>query len=244
VDRPERSLVALIGGLAVAGALVATAAFAQVVPPQGGQSGPPRTPPTMEDVHRLHADPKAYIAALDDPGRDEYQKPHEVMMALGLKGGERVADIGAGSGYFALRFARHVGDNGRVYAVDVSPDMIVHLNRQVRAAGADNVRTLLVPPDDPLLPAASIDVVFICDTWHHIANHPPYIEKLRGALRPGGRVVIIDFQKRDLPVGPPSEMKAPRENVVAEFQKAGFRLSAEPAVLPYQYFLVFTPGPR
>jgi ubiquinone/menaquinone biosynthesis C-methylase UbiE len=166
------------------------------------------------------------------------------MMALGLKGGERIADIGAGSGYFTMRLARHVGDTGRVYAIDVSPDMILHLNQQVRAAGIDNVRTLLVPADDPLLADASVDLVFICNTWHHIADHPPYLEKLRAALKPGGRVVIIDFQKYDIPVGPPSEMKAPREDVVAEFEKAGFRLAASPSVLPYQYFLVFTPKGR
>jgi arsenite methyltransferase len=117
--------------------------------------------------------------------------------------------------------------------------MILHLNRQVRAAGVDNVRTLLVPADDPLLADASVDLVFICDTWHHVANHPSYIGKLSAALKPGGRIVIIDFEKRDIPVGPPAEMKVPREDVVAEFRKAGFRLAASPSVLPYQYFLVF-----
>jgi arsenite methyltransferase len=233
----------LAAGVAAA-AVVAVAASAQIVPTGQGRGAEPRKPPTMEDVHKLHADSKAYIAALDDPARDEYQKPHDVMMALGLKGGERIADIGAGSGYFTMRFARHVGDTGRVYAIDVSPDMILHLNRQVRAAGVDNVRTLLVPADDPLLAGASVDLVFICNTWHHIANHPPYLEKLRAALKPGGRVVIIDFQKYDIPVGPPPEMKAARESVVAEFEKAGFRLEASPGVLPYQYFLVFTSKPR
>jgi len=145
--------------------LVVPTALGQAVPtPQGGQSAPPRTPPTMEDVHRLHADPKAYIAALDDAGRDAYQKPHEVIMALGLREGERIADIGAGSGYFALRFARHVGAAGRVYAVDVSPDMVLHLNRQIRQTGVDTVRTILAPADDPLLSDASVDRIFICNT--------------------------------------------------------------------------------
>ena len=234
----------LVAGMAAAAVIVSVAASAQTVPTGQGTQASPRKPPTMEDVHKLHADPKAYIAALDDPARDEYQKPHDVIMALGLKGGERIADIGAGSGYFTMRFARHVGDTGRVYAIDVSPDMIVHLNQQVRAAGVDNVRTLLVPADDPLLADASVDLVFICNTWHHIANHPPYLEKVRAALKPGGRVVVIDFQKYDIPVGPPAEMKAPREGVVAEFEAAGFRLAASPGVLPYQYFLVFTPKPR
>src|SRR5258708_29089471 len=86
----------------------------------------------MHEMHRLHQDPKSYIAMLDDPARDAYQKPHEVITTLNLKPGEAIADIGAGSGYFTFRLAHHVGDTGRVYAVDVSPDMIVHLNRRIR----------------------------------------------------------------------------------------------------------------
>jgi len=162
-------------------------------------------------------------------------------MALGLRDGERVADIGAGSGYFALRFARHVGAAGRVYAVDVSPDMVLHLNRQIRQTGVDTVRTILAPADDPLLADASVDRIFICNTWHHIANHPQYLAILRKALRPGGQIVIIDFQKRALPVGPPPEMKAERDDVVREFEREGFTLAKEPGVLPYQYFLMFVP---
>jgi hypothetical protein len=91
---------------------------------------------TMEEMHKLHQDSKAYIAMLEDPARDAYQKPHEVLMALKLKDGERIADIGAGAGYFTLRFAQHVG-NGIVYGVDISPDMVLHLNRRVRDAGLD-----------------------------------------------------------------------------------------------------------
>jgi ubiquinone/menaquinone biosynthesis C-methylase UbiE len=89
-------------------------------------------PLTMEEMHRLHQDSKAYIAFLEDPQRDAYQKPHEVIMALGLREGEVVTDIGAGSGYFTFRLAHHVGEKGRIYAVDVNPDMIVHLNRRIR----------------------------------------------------------------------------------------------------------------
>jgi ubiquinone/menaquinone biosynthesis C-methylase UbiE len=200
-------------------------------------------PGTMEDMHRLHADSKAYIAALDDPARDAYQKPHEVVEALALKDGERVADIGAGSGYFALRFAHHVGPAGRVYAVDISADMVLHLNERVRDAGLDNVRTVLARPDDPLLADASADLIFICDTWHHIPGHAAYLERLRKALRPGGQIVIVDFQKKETP-GAPMEMRIAREDVVREFQQAGFRLAREETFLPYQYFLVFAPGQK
>jgi arsenite methyltransferase len=197
-------------------------------------------PMTMEEMHKLHQDSKAYIAMLEDPARDVYQKPHEVITALDLKDGERIADIGAGSGYFTLRFAHHVGDKGVVYAVDISPDMVVHLNQAVRDAGLDNVRTILALPDDPLLPERSVDRIFICDTWHHIANHAHYLDVMKKLLRPGGQVVIIDFQKKETPVGAPMEMRIPRDDVVREFQQNGFALAKEQTFLPYQYFLVFT----
>lgn len=203
-------------------------------------AGAQTRPPTMEEMHRLHQNPKEYIATLDDPARDAYQKPHEVVIALGLKDGDVVADIGAGSGYFSFRFARHVGPSGRVYAIDVSPDMILHMNRRARDLGVENLRALLVPPDDPLLPAHSVDHIFICDTWHHIADHAQYLARLREALKPGSDVTIIDFQKKPTPVGSPPEMRIAREDVIREFERNGFRLAREHTFLPYQYFLVFT----
>jgi predicted methyltransferase len=194
---------------------------------------------TPQEMHHLHGDPAAYIAALDDPARDAYQKPDEVLKALALRQGEVVADIGSGSGYFTLRFARAVGDTGRVYAVDVSPDMIRHLNHRLRDAGVRNVVPVLADPDDPLLPDASVDRFVIIDTWHHIEDQPKYLALLKRMLKPGGQVVHIDFQKRDLPVGPPTGMKIARDDLVRQMEAAGFRLMAEHGFLPYQYFLVF-----
>jgi arsenite methyltransferase len=196
-------------------------------------------PLTMEEMHKLHQDSKAYIAMLEDPARDAYQKPHDVIMALGLKDGERIADIGAGAGYFTLRFAQHVG-HGIVYGVDISPDMILHLNQRVRDAGLDNVRTILAPPDDPLLGDGAVDRFFICETWHHIENHARYLALMKKMLRPGGQVVIIDFPDKATPVGPPMEMRLSRESVIKEFGQNGFTLAKEHTFLPYQYFLVFT----
>jgi ubiquinone/menaquinone biosynthesis C-methylase UbiE len=200
-------------------------------------------PMTMEEMHKLHQDPKAYIALLDDPARDAYQKPHEVVMGLEIKDGERIADIGAGSGYFSMRFAHHVGASGQVLAVDINPDMIIHLNQRIRDAGVQNVRTILALPDDPLLAASSVDRVFICETWHHIGNHPQYLAQLKKVLKPGGQVIIIDFQKKAMTVGPPAEMRVAREDVMKEFEQAGFRLAKDHAILPYQYFLIFTAAP-
>jgi SAM-dependent methyltransferase len=190
-------------------------------------------------MHRLHQDSKAYIAMLEDPKRDAYQKPHEVITALELKEGEVIADIGAGSGYFSFRFSHHVGEGGRVYAVDINPDMILHMNRRTRDLKLKNVVTLLSAPDDPLLPDSSIDRFFICDTWHHIERQAQYLSLIKRMLKPGGQVIMVDFQKKDLPVGPPLAMKIAREDLVRQMEENGFRLAREHTFLPYQYFLIF-----
>ena len=196
-------------------------------------------PRSHEEMHRLHQDPKAYIAMLEDPKRDEYQKPHEVLTALDLKPGQTIADIGSGSGYFTLRFAAHVGAEGRVFAVDVDPEMVRYLNRRVRDAGVRNVQTILAEPNDPLLPDASVDRFVVVDTWHHIEDQPGYLALMKKMLKPGGQVVMIDFQKRELPLGPPMEMKIAREDLVRQMDSNGFHLLKEHTFLPYQYFLVF-----
>jgi ubiquinone/menaquinone biosynthesis C-methylase UbiE len=201
----------------------------------------PQAPAPPTEMHQRHADAQAYIASLEDPARDAWQKPEEVVAALQLREGEAVADVGAGSGYFTLRLAKAVGERGRVYAVDISPDMVRHLNRRLRDAGVRNVCTVLSEPADPLLPDASVDRVLIVDTWHHVEDQPAYLERLKRVLKPGGQVVHIDFQKRELPVGPPVSMKIAREDLVKQMEAAGFRLANEHSFLPYQYFLVFTP---
>ena len=213
--------------------LVLAAAF-------GAQDAKPRD---HEAMHRLHQDPKAYVAMLEDPKRDAYQKPEEVLRALALRPGEAVADIGSGSGYFALRLAAAVGPKGRVYAVDVDPDMVRHLNRRLRDAGTTNVTTILSAPDDPLLADGSIDRFFICDTWHHIDDQTKYLALLKKMLRPGGEVVMIDFKKEETPMGPPLAMRIARDALVQQIQAAGFRLATEHTFLPYQYFLVFRVAP-
>lgn len=191
------------------------------------------------DGHRLHSDPAAYIAALEDPARDAYQKPHEVITALDLKKGEIIADIGAGSGYFTLRLARHVGRKGHVYGVDISPDMILHLNKRIAEAGLLNVSSILAEPADPLLPRP-VDRFFIVDVWHHVEDQAGYLSLMTKLLKPRGQIVMIDFHKKDAPVGPPTAMKIARDDLVAQMEQHGFVLSKEHTFLPYQYFLVFT----
>ena len=187
-----------------------------------------------QPTHQHHPPQSAeeYIRALENPGRDAWQKPHEVIAALELKPSETVADIGAGTGYFARRFALHVA---RVYAVDIDAALL----NVAKKDAPPNLVTILAVPDDPKLPAASIDTIFFCDVLHHIADRPTYYERLTRALKPGGRIVVVDFHKKPLPVGPPEAMKLTSEEVIAELRAAGFRLKRNLAFLPYQYFLEF-----
>jgi arsenite methyltransferase len=193
------------------------------------------------EMHGLHNDPKAYIGSLEDPKRDAYQKPHEVLTALDPKPGEIMADIGAGSGYFTFPLARHVGERGKVYAIDVSPDMILHINRRIRDLGVTNVVSILADPDDPLLPDQSVNRFFFCDSWHHIENQAKYLALMKRMLRPRGEIVMIDFHKKELPVGPPLRTKIARADLIMQMGNNGFRLTKEHTFLPYQYFLVFAP---
>ena len=194
----------------------------------------------QHEMHRLHENPAAYMKSLDDPKRDEYQKPHEVLTALKITPGEIIADIGAGTGYFTFRLAHFVGTTGKVYAVDVSPDMIRQINRRIRETKAANVISVLADPDDPLLADRSVNRFFVCDVWHHVENQSKYLALMKKMLKPGGEVIIIDFHKKELPLGPPIGMKIARETVIKQVEGNGFKLKSEHTFLPYQYFLVFT----
>ena len=192
-----------------------------------------------EEIHKMHQDSKAYIAMLENPQRDAEQKPDEVLASLNLKQGETIADIGAGSGYFSFRLANKVGPSGRVYAVDIDPDLVLHMNRQIRDRKVRNVLTILSDPGDPLLADASINRFFICNTWHHVENRPQYLALMKRMLKPGGQIIVLDYKKEPLPVGPPPEMKLAKEVAISEMEAAGFQLAKEYTFLPYQYFLVF-----
>ena len=193
----------------------------------------------FQTAHQHHPprDAAEYAKVLNDPAREAWQKPHEVVMALDLKPETSIADIGAGTGYFSLRFANHAGT---VYAVDIDEKLLA-----IAAKSAPkNLRTVLATPDDPKLAPASVDIIFFCDVLHHIENRPAYYAKLATALKPGGRIVNIDFYKKELPVGPPPAMKLSEQQVIAEFAKAGFQLARKRDILPYQYFLEFERAPR
>jgi predicted methyltransferase len=177
-----------------------------------------------------------WAKVFDDPERDAWQKPHEVINALALKSDAVVADIGSGTGYFSLRFA-HMVPKGRVYGADTEPDMVKYLAERAKREGMGNVTAVAATPEDPRIPEKA-DLIILVDVYHHVENRERYFSKLRESLKPGGRVAIIDF-RMDSPDGPPKAARIAPAQVKAELKHAGYVLDREHGFLPKQYFLVF-----
>jgi len=184
-------------------------------------------------------DVERWTQVFDDPNRDTWQKPDQIPGVLGLKPGMAVADIGAGTGYFSRYFSDAVGPSGKVYAVDIEPKLVSYMRERAIREKTANVTVVLAAPDDPRLPVAALDVIFICDTWHHINDRIAYLGRLAKALKPDGVVAIVDYQKKETPVGPPVEHRLSGEEVINEFAEAGWALKTESNILPYQYLLLF-----
>jgi cyclopropane fatty-acyl-phospholipid synthase-like methyltransferase len=188
--------------------------------------------------HRSFDDAEKWSKIFDDPERDGWQKPLEVIQALKLAPDAAVADIGSGTGYFAVRLAHSV-PKGRVYGADVSPDMVKFLNERAAKEKLANLSSHLAGEADPNL-LEPMDLVLVVDTYHHIGKRSAYFERLKSSLKPGGRVAIIDFTLAS-PVGPPKAARIAPERVTSEMAQAGYRLAERHDFLPNQYFLVFAP---
>ena len=184
-------------------------------------------------------DAEKWAEVFDDPKRDGWQKPHEVIQALALRPDAVVADIGAGTGYFAVRFARML-PKAKVYATDVEPEMVRHLTQRAKREQLANVFAVQSAPDDARLPEKVV-LALLVDTYHHIDDRSRYFAKLKGALAPQGRVAIVDFTM-DSEIGPPPRARISPEQVKRELARAGYTLADEHVFLPNQYFLVFTPN--
>jgi len=187
---------------------------------------------------------KGYLWILERPERDAYQQPDRVMEVLAFRTGERVADVGAGSGYFTRRLSRAVGPGGTVWAVDIRAEILAVLEERARREGLTNVRLQQVQPDDPRLPAGGIDTILLVDTLHYVKARGDYAKRLRAALAPGGRVVIIDFVPKPLeerPWGPPPEQKMSREEVDAAMAEAGLFPARVHDFLSEQFFVEYRP---
>jgi len=176
--------------------------------------------------------------AYEGVGRDAWQKPDEVVAALELRPGDRVADLGAGGGYFTFRLAEAVGPEGRVLAVDVDDGLLAYLAERAREEGRTNVEPVRAAYDDARIPAPGADLVFTCNTYHHLEDRSAYFARLRSSLRPGGRVAIVDFTPGRAPFGAHG---TDPDTIVRELGDAGYALVARHDFLETQSFLVFAP---
>jgi ubiquinone/menaquinone biosynthesis C-methylase UbiE len=155
-----------------------------------------------------------------------------------------IADIGSGSGYFTRRFVKTVTASGMVYAVDVEPEMLAYVKQSLLNMHAPySAEFILAKPDNPQLPPESVDVIFVCNTIHHLENRITYFNNVKSSLKPGGRIAIIDFypDERSGELGFPKRHLIPRETVIQEMRAAGYGLHREHGFLPKQYFLEFSP---
>ncbi len=171
--------------------------------------------------------------------RDKWQHPEQVIQVLEIQPGQHIADLGSGSGYFTFRFADAVGPAGKVYAVDVDQEMNKYLEKQAGKRGCQNIEVVLAQHHDPLIPKDGVDLIFTCNTYHHIKDRVAYFSNIRKYLRPGGRVAIIDFSGKGWfqKIFPHFTASAV---IKKEMESAGYHLQHEFDFLPRQHFLVFS----
>jgi ubiquinone/menaquinone biosynthesis C-methylase UbiE len=183
--------------------------------------------------------PADKLGELEGPDREAWQKPDDIMDALGIHDGSVVADLGAGGGWFTVRLARQVGPNGRVYAEDFQKPMIESMERRFKREGLRNVTTVLGTPTDPKLPAP-VDAVLIVGVYGEVAQPVEWLTNAVRSLKPGGRVGVVDFKKDGFGPGPdPLDERVDEAVVIKDAQQAGLRLINRNTPLPFQYLLVF-----
>jgi predicted methyltransferase len=189
--------------------------------------------------------PPQDLGLLEGPDRDQWQKPDQIMDALGIAEGSVVADLGAGGGWFTIRLARRVGPNGIVYAEDIQPLMLAALERSIQRENLMNVRPVLGTPNDPRLPAG-IDAALIVDAYHEMEIPPGdpvmLLRNLSKSLKPHGRIGIVDFNPGGGGPGPAPEERVDPDKVVQAAAAAGLQLIGREAVAPFQFLLVFGKG--
>ncbi len=179
---------------------------------------------------------KEWSKRFDDPARDAWQRPEEVVRLMGIEAGQTVADIGAGTGYFLKRLSRAVGEKGSVLALDIEPDMVRHMSGRAASEGLRNVEARLVPFDDPKLGEGTVHRILIVNTWHHIPDRADYTRKLARALAPGGAVFVVDYTLESK-MGPPKEHRIAPGVVAAELRAGGLAAATVDEPLPEQYIV-------
>jgi ubiquinone/menaquinone biosynthesis C-methylase UbiE len=181
---------------------------------------------------------------LERSEREKEEAPEKALDAIGIRPGMAIADVGCGTGYFTRRMAKRTGASGKVYGVDIQPRMIAALRANLEKAGIANVEPVLGEPDDPKLPAGALDLILMVDVYHEFANPQAMLRKMREALRPTGRMVLLEYRKEDPKVPIRLEHKMTVEEAKAEIEAEGFRLEKVISTLPRQHILVFTPAER
>jgi ubiquinone/menaquinone biosynthesis C-methylase UbiE len=194
--------------------------------------------------HYQDAEFQDWVGIFERPGREVYDKRREVVQSLNLKAGMDIADIGAGTGFYSLLFAEQVGKTGNVFAVDVTDDFILNINRRAKEHNLKNVHGVLSNQKDTLLAPGSIDVAFVCDTYHHFEYPKTMLASIYRALRSGGELIIIDFVKQPGVSSSwvMSHVRGDKQTVIREIEQAGFRLKSESELLKTNYFLRFVKG--
>jgi len=186
-----------------------------------------------EYMHKASTDD--LINRFESKERDEYQQPHKVMEYLGNIQGKTIMDIGAGTGYFSVKLAKH---RANVIAADVSDEFQTFLKKRIEDNKIGNITLRKIPFDSPDLKDNEVDMVFIVNTYHHIDNRSAYFSKVKKGIKNNGELVVIDFFKSDVPVGPPTEHKVSIDELVAELKKAGYtKFDVNVDLLPYQYII-------
>jgi ubiquinone/menaquinone biosynthesis C-methylase UbiE len=185
--------------------------------------------------------PPSDLGLLDAPDRELWQRPDLIMDVMGIADGSVVADIGAGSGWFTIRLARRVGPQGLVYAEDVQQEMITALSRRASREGFKHVTPVLGTINDPKLRAQSLDAALMVDSFHEVdaADRVAMLSNLGKALKPQGRLGIVDFRLDGTGPGPAPEERVSPDVVIDAAHKAGLKLIRQEPFLEYQYFLIF-----
>jgi ubiquinone/menaquinone biosynthesis C-methylase UbiE len=178
-------------------------------------------------------------AWLDRPERETEEAPDEALNIIGIKRGSSVADIGAGSGYMTIRLSKRVGTNGIVYANDIQQPMLDILDKRLKSSRLTNVQLILGSPDDPKLPPASVDLALLVDVYHELSQPQAMLKRLHEALKPGGRLVLLEYKKEDpsIPIRPEHKMSVAEAKM--EVEPEGFRLGRVDDGLPWQHVLIF-----
>ncbi|MBS1989350.1 MAG: methyltransferase domain-containing protein [Cyanobacteria bacterium SZAS LIN-3] len=191
---------------------------------------------STQGFHKRFKNADHWVKVFDDPARDIWQKPDQVVQALKLQANDRIADIGAGTGYFSVRMAKAIPE-GKVFAVDTEADMIKYLQKLAGEKKLANLIPVSGKANNPELPE-SVNLVLIVDTLHHIDDRAAYLASLKPKLLPQARLAVIDFNESSK-VGPPLKHRLSKESVIGEFKNAGYELAETLDFLPNQYFLIF-----